>query len=106
MLQITELLPPPPQPLWRLVRQAGVEEVVTLLDGAEQMWRWPHGAGSQDWTPAPYQLPAPGGRPGDPPAPRRLQAGYREYGLTLSAIEDPPPMDDIRLNGPRRDEQI
>jgi mannonate dehydratase len=106
MLQITELLTPTPGPLWRLVRQAGVEEVVTLLDGAEQMWRWPHGAGSQDWTPAPYQLPAPGERPWELPALRHLQEGYREYGLTLSAIEDTPPMDDIRLNGPRRDEQI
>jgi mannonate dehydratase len=106
MLQITELLTPTPGPLWRLVRQAGIEEVVTLLDGAEQMWRWPHGAGSQDWTPGPYQLPAPGERPWELPALRRLQEGYREYGLTLSAIEDTPPMDDIRLNGPRRDEQI
>ena len=68
MLQITELLTPTPQPLWRLVRQAGVEEVVTLLDGAEQMWRWPHGAGSQDWTPASYPLPAPGERPWELPA--------------------------------------
>ena len=53
MLKITELLTPTPGPLWRLVRQAGVEEVVTLLDGGEQMWRWPRGAGSQDWMPAP-----------------------------------------------------
>lgn len=46
MLKITELLTPTPGPLWRLVRQAGVEEVVTLLDGGEQMWRWPRGAGT------------------------------------------------------------
>ena len=98
MLQITELLTPTPGPLWRLVRQAGVEEVVTLLDGAEQMWRWPRGAGSQDWTPASYPLPAPGERPWELPALRRLQERYREYGLTLSVIEDCPPMDDIRLD--------
>ena len=60
MLQITELLTPTPQPLWRLVRQAGVEEVVTLLDGAEQMWRWPHGAGFQDWTPGSLSAARPG----------------------------------------------
>ena len=51
MLKITELLTPTPGPLWRLVRQAGVEEVVSLLDGGEQMWRWPAGAGSQEWVP-------------------------------------------------------
>ena len=45
MLKITELLTPTPGPLWRLVRQAGVEEVVSLLDGGEQMWRWPTGRG-------------------------------------------------------------
>lgn len=106
MLQITELLTPTPGPLWRLVRQAGVEEVVTLLDGGEQMWRWPQDAGSQDWTPTPYRLPAPGERPWELVALRRLQEGYREYGLKLTAIEDTPPMDGIRLNDQRRDEQI
>jgi mannonate dehydratase len=106
MLKITELLTPTPGPLWRLVRQAGVEEVVSLLDGGEQMWRWPKGAGSQEWVPEPYVVPPAGERPWELPALRRLQEGYREYGLTLSVIEDCPPLDDARLGGPRRDEQI
>ena len=33
MLMITELLTPTPGPLWRLVKQAGIDHVVTLLDG-------------------------------------------------------------------------
>jgi mannonate dehydratase len=106
MLKITELLTPTPGPLWRLVRQAGVEEVVSLLDGGEQMWRWPAGAGSQEWVPATYKAPPPGERPWELPALRHLKELYAEYGLRLAVIEDCPPMDDIRLGGPRRDEQI
>ena len=41
LLTITELLEPTPSPLWRIVKQAGVDQVVSLLDGAEQQWRWP-----------------------------------------------------------------
>ena len=67
MLKITELLTPTPGPLWRLVRQAGVEEVVSLLDGGEQMWRWPKGAGSQEWVPEPYVVPPAGERPWEAP---------------------------------------
>jgi hypothetical protein len=37
MLMITELLTPTPGPLWRLVKQAGIDHVVTLLDGGEQL---------------------------------------------------------------------
>ena len=53
MLNISELLEPTPSPLWRLVKQAGVDEVVSLLDGAEQQWRWPKSEGSQVYTPTP-----------------------------------------------------
>jgi hypothetical protein len=36
MIQIAALLEPKPSRLWRLVKQAGINEVVTLLDGSEQ----------------------------------------------------------------------
>jgi hypothetical protein len=54
------------------VRQAEVEEVVSLLGGGEQMWRWPRGAGSQEWVSATYQGPPPGERPWELPGLRRL----------------------------------
>jgi mannonate dehydratase len=105
MLKITELLQPTPSPLWRLVRQAGVDQVVSLLDGGEQMWRWPR-PGPQEAGPRRYVAGPPGERPWERPALVRLQDAYREYGLELGVIEDTPPMDDIRLGRPGRNEQL
>jgi mannonate dehydratase len=106
MLNISELLEPTPSPLWRLVKQAGVDEVVSLLDGAEQQWRWPKSEGSQVYTPTPYEVAPEGERPWDLPALTWMQEKYRDYGLKLSVLEDTAPMDAIRLNGPGRDEAI
>jgi mannonate dehydratase len=105
MLTVTELLHPAPSPLWRLVKQAGVDHVVTLLDGGEQLWRWPL-PGRETETPAPYVVAPAGERPWERPALARLQARYREYGLELAVIEDTAPMDAVRLGLPGRDEQI
>ena len=62
MLQITELLEPKPSPLWRLVKQAGVDEVVTLLDGGEQKTRWLK-KDAQSFVPVPSEVPLKGERP-------------------------------------------
>ncbi|MDA8290745.1 MAG: mannonate dehydratase [Actinomycetota bacterium] len=105
MLEVTELLQPSPSPLWRLVKQAGVDQVVSLLDGAEQMWRWPK-VGSDRDVPRTYVAPPAGQRPWELAALARLQARYRDYGLELAVLEDTPPMDAIRLGRPGRDEQI
>jgi mannonate dehydratase len=103
MLKITELLTPTPGPLWRLVKQAGIDHVVTLLDGGEQLWRWP--VPGRDGPP-PYVVPPRGERPWDRAALARLQEAYRSYGLELIVIEDTAPMDAVRLGAPGRDEQI
>src|SRR5579871_1366024 len=105
MLRITELLTLPPTPLWRLVKQVGIDEVVSLLDGGEQQWRWPRPEAPFE-LPAPYEAPPAGERPWELPALRVLQSTYRQYGLEVAVIEDTAPMDDVRLGGPRRDEQI
>ena len=86
MLTVTELLHPAPSPLWRLVKQAGVDHVVTLLDGGEQLWRWPL-PGRETEAPAPYAVAPAGERPWERPALARLQARYRDYGLELAVIE-------------------
>ncbi len=105
MLTITELLEPTPTPLWRIIKQAGVDQVVSLLDGAEQQWRWPK-VGAQHLVPGGYVALPKGERPWERAAIERLQQQYREYGLGLSVIEDTAPMDDVRLGRPGRDEQI
>jgi len=74
MLMITELLTPTPGPLWRLVKQAGIDHVVTLLDGGEQLWRWPE-PGQEDGAP-PLEAP-PRGRPGLGPPGAGPAAGGR-----------------------------
>ena len=35
-----------------------------------------------------------------------LKKSFEEYGIQLSVIEGPPPMEHIKVNGPRRDEEI
>ena len=106
MLSIAELLQPTPSPLWKLVKQAGVNEVVTLLDGAEQNWRWPTGEGTQNYEPVPHVAAPKGERPWVLKALQHLQEQYREYGLELAVIEDTAPMDAIRLGTAGRDEAI
>ncbi|HTX00993.1 MAG TPA: mannonate dehydratase [Acidimicrobiales bacterium] len=105
MVRITELLTLPPRPLWRLVKQVGVDEVVSLLDGAEQQWRWPP-PGDPFALPPVYVAPPEGERPWELRALAHLQSCYREYGLELAVIEDTAPMDAVRLGLPGRDEQI
>ena len=75
MLMITELLTQTPGPLWRLVKQAGINHVVTLLDGGEQLWRWPE-PGQQDGPP-PFVAPPRGERAWDRPASRARQHQHR-----------------------------
>ena len=79
MLMITELLTPTPGPLWRLVKQAGIDHVVTLLDGGEQLWRWPE-PGQEDGPP-PFETPPRGG----PGTVRRWPGCRRPTGNTGSS---------------------
>jgi mannonate dehydratase len=106
MLDIAEQLEPTPSPLWRLVKQAGVNKVVSLLDGGEQHWRWPSEEIQRAAPPPPYIAPPPGERPWERHALARMKELYRQYGLEVVVIEDTPPMDEIRLGHPGREEQI
>src|SRR5256885_214085 len=105
MIRIAELLDAdaPPE-LWRLLKQIGVDEVVSLLDAGEQRQRWLHRAShTDDRRPA---HAADGEHAWSRPALERLKARYEEAGFALAAIEDTPPMDDIRLARPGREEQL
>ena len=106
MIRIAELLDPNvPTDLWPLLKQVGVDDVVSLLDDAEQAFRWLRSESHLDERPESVAL-SEEGRSWSRPALERLKARYEEAGFDLVAIEDTPPMDDIRLGRPGREEQL
>src|SRR5690242_3045500 len=84
MIQIAEMLPPTPTPLWRLVQQVGVNHAVTGLPFGDT-------SGEAPWSLAPM---------------RRMKEAFDRAGFTVSVIESSPPMQKIRLGLPGRDEEI
>ena len=84
MIEIAEYLPAQPNLLWKLARQAGVNHAVGQLprDAAESERPW-------DFMPL-----------------MRMQQRFEAAGYTLSVIESSPPMQQIRLGLPGRDEEI
>lgn len=101
MIHLSEMLAPEPEPLWDLIKQCGVDNVVALLAGAEQQQRMfasvgkgtvVHADGADD--------------PWSEEAIRRDKQLFEEHGLKVVAIEDTAPMDAVRLGLPGRDDQI
>jgi mannonate dehydratase len=84
MIKIAEFLGSQPVPLWKLVKQVGVDHAVATLPlndcGNENAW---------DYLPL-----------------LRMQQRYADAGLQVIAVESTPPMDKIRLGLPGRDEEI
>lgn len=98
-MKLTELLQSHPDPLWRLVKQCGVDDAVVLLDGAEQESRWLRATGA----PPPSSTDE---HPWGEAAIKAQQERLADHGLTMAAIEDTPPLDAVRLGTAHRDEQI
>jgi mannonate dehydratase len=106
VIRIAELLDPSlPREQWPLLKQVGVDEVVSLLDEGEQGVRWLRRESHRDERPDSVSLGANGHSWGRN-ALERLKGRYEEAGFSLVAIEDTPPMDDIRLGRPGREEQL
>lgn len=101
MIQLSELLNPRPEPMWALIRQCGVDNVIALLNGAEQEQRMFASVGMGT---AAGEIAE--GVPWSEAAIRRDVEMFADNGLKVIGIEDTAPMDKVRLGLPGRDEQI
>ena len=89
-MKIAEALPPSPGPLWRLVKQCGVDYAVATA-----------GAGTRSRDAAGRDEP-----PWSRPALERAKKLYEEGGFKLAVIEWRPPLTKAKLGLPGRDEEI
>lgn len=102
MFRLAELLSPRPEvPLWTLIGQAGVTDVVALLRGAEQDQRMFAAVGEGH-----RGSPGFDDEPWSEASIARDQRVFADAGFQVVAIEDTVPMDRIRMGIDGRDEDI
>jgi len=102
MIIMSEFLSSRYEPLWDLIKQCGVENVVALLRGAEQEQRMFTSVGSISEVKLNEDL----FEPWSEQAILRDKAEFARHGLNIVGIEDTAPMDKVRLGLPGRDQEI
>ncbi len=102
MIHLCEQLSARPAPLWELVKQCGVANTVSLLQGAEQEQRMFASVGEGKLAVGFSDGIVPWSHEGI----SRDKALFASHGIEMIGIEDTAPMDLIRLGLPGRDEQI
>ena len=110
MIKIAEFFVPYPSRLWQLARQVGVDYAVTILPYDPPL---PEQTAPTNWPKIHGMLPlaaiprdADGSYPWDYASLARVKARYAEAGLELAVVESSPPMEQVRLGLPGRDEEI